>query len=99
MLAHVALTTEERIVPVEKPQMDYTAMSGPEMLNAVRDDAMRWAEAFCQMKKKWNWRLEDIDEGLMVGWFANAIEHSDMTRQKARNEIPPVRNPPTFNRT
>jgi len=37
------------------------------------NDAMVWAVEFCKTKKKINWSLEDIDEGLMVGWFANAM--------------------------
>lgn len=38
------------------------------------DDAMKWAVAFCQAKERNGWSLDDIDQGLMVGWFANAIE-------------------------
>ena len=34
-------------------------------------DAMEWAVAFIQHKQDNNWTLEDIDEGLMVSWFAN----------------------------
>jgi len=37
------------------------------------NDAMLWATEFCNTKKKMGWTLEDIDEGLMVGWFANAM--------------------------
>lgn len=37
------------------------------------DDAMVWAEEFVKTKEKNNWTLEDIDEGLMVAWFASAI--------------------------
>lgn len=44
------------------------------------DDAQKWAQAFVQHKKQNNWTLEDIDEGLLIGWFANAIEHSEMVR-------------------
>ena len=59
------------------PAPDYTAMSGPEMLHACRDDGHKWATAFCQHAKT---QGHDIDHGWMVGWFANAIEHSHDVR-------------------
>jgi hypothetical protein len=34
-------------------------------------DAMVWATEFCKTAKENNWTMESIDEGLMVGWFAN----------------------------
>ena len=57
---------------------DYTAMNGPAMLAACRDDGFKWAEAFCQHAKKLG--IEGIDHDWMVGWFANAIEHSHDVR-------------------
>jgi hypothetical protein len=33
-------------------------------------DASKWAEEFMRL---FGDRLTDIDEGLMIGWFANAI--------------------------
>jgi len=36
-------------------------------------DALVWAEQFIAHKEKLNWSLEDIDEGLMLAWFANAM--------------------------
>ena len=57
---------------------DYTQMSGPELLQALGDDAAKWAAAFCQRAKKYGGH--DIDEGWMIGWFANAIEHSHDVR-------------------
>jgi hypothetical protein len=36
-------------------------------------DAQLWAKSFMDTKKKMNWTEEDIDEGLMISWFANAI--------------------------
>lgn len=50
----------------------YTEMSGSELVAACRDDAAKWAAAFCEI-------ISDgraIDEGFMLGWFANAIETS-----------------------
>ncbi len=57
---------------------DFTAMDGPTLLNACRDDAHKWAAAFCQHAEKLGHK--GIDEGWMVGWFANAIEHSSDVR-------------------
>ncbi len=37
------------------------------------NDAMVWAEEFERCKKKNNWTLDDIDESLMLAWFANAF--------------------------
>lgn len=34
-------------------------------------DAQTWAREFMSLFGK---RKDDIDEGLMIGWFANAIE-------------------------
>jgi len=34
-------------------------------------DAMAWAKSFVEHKEANGWTLEDIDEGLMVAWFAN----------------------------
>jgi len=46
-------------------------------------DAKVWAEQFVKHKKDNNWTLEDIDEDLMVTWFANALctAHVQMRRQ------------------
>ncbi len=65
----------------EKPTVNYAAMSGPELLHACGDNGYEWAEAFCQIKKAQGWGANDIDEGLMVTWFSNAIEHSTQVRQ------------------
>lgn len=36
-------------------------------------DAKAWAEFFMHTLKENNWSIEDIDESLMIGWFANAM--------------------------
>ena len=46
---------------------DYTKLSAGEFLQKVGMDARKWAEAFIQVSPP-------IDEGTMIGWFANAIE-------------------------
>lgn len=52
------------------PTPDYNAMSPGEFYNAMDMDAQKWTDAFMQM---WGNRLQEIDHGLMLGWFANAI--------------------------
>ena len=59
--------------------MDYTALSEPEMLEALGDDASKWAEAFCQFART---NGHTIDEAWMITWFANAIEHSHHVRSR-----------------
>ena len=59
-------------------KVDYTALDGPKLLQACRDDGSKWAAAFCQHAKKYQGL--DVDEGWMIGWFANAIEHSHDVR-------------------
>lgn len=44
------------------------------------DNPLKWAEEFCQIKQKQGWSVADIDENLMLGWFANAIEQSSDVR-------------------
>ena len=36
-------------------------------------DAKEWAEEFVKTKKSKRWTIEDIDESLMVAWFAAAM--------------------------
>lgn len=64
----------------ERNDPDFTAMTAPQMLEACGDDAMQWSIAFCQTAKKLGIDLGDDAEGWMVGWFANAIEHSHHVR-------------------
>lgn len=58
---------------------DYLNMPAPDLLAEVRDDATKWAAAFCQIATNLGYADcagNPIDEGWMTGWFANAIEHS-----------------------
>ena len=71
-----------------REELDFTTMSGVDLLDYCRDDASKWAEAFCQIKQKQGWSADDIDEGLMTCWFANAIEHSsDVRSLSSRQEV------------
>ncbi len=74
---------------------DYTGMESYLLLYALGDDAGLWAKAFCQHVKK----LEghDLDEGWVLGWFANAIEHStDVRRWRSQPQTSPVIDPNIF---
>lgn len=51
----------------------YTEMTAPQMLEACADDAMKWAEAFCE-------RFPTVPVDEAFGWFANAIENSGDVR-------------------
>lgn len=53
---------------------DYTRMNGPDLLTACGADASKWASAFRQTAVKLGY--SDMDEGWLIGWFANAIMHS-----------------------
>jgi hypothetical protein len=64
---------------------DYCAMSSGDLLNYMEDDARKWASAFCQIAAKLG--HPGIDEGWMLGWFANAIGHSNNVRRWRREAI------------
>lgn len=66
----------------------YTEMQPSHVLIALGDDAEKWATAFCQHARQLG--IPDIDPGWMVGWFANAIEHSSDVRRwrKEGRDIP-----------
>lgn len=54
-------------------------MNDGELLTYMGVDGQRWAEKFCEM--------HGGDIGLMLGWFANAIEAG---KQAAREELEKV---------
>lgn len=69
--------------------INYADMDGSHMLQAVGDDASKWAAAFCQKCAKLGHEVPD--EGWMTGWFANAIEHSgDVRRWRKSEQTPPT---------
>jgi hypothetical protein len=51
-------------------------------------DAQAWAKEFMRL---WGERLSEVDEGLMIGWFANAImagyDHKDRAARPSRAEV------------
>lgn len=67
-------------------QPDYTAMEGGKLIAALGDDATKWAAAFCQHAERIG---HVIDEGWMIGWFANAIECSHDLRTRSGSTVLP----------
>ncbi len=51
--------------------MNYRHLDGPALLHTMGRDASKWAAAFCELHPDAN-----VDEDLMLGWFANAIMHA-----------------------
>lgn len=63
------------MMPDERPQQDAEMDRATLRLHGT-DDAMRWAEEWCRIAREID-AADDgrmvIDEGWMVGWFANAM--------------------------
>lgn len=55
-------------------------MTDLELLAYCRDDAAKWAEQFRKTAIKLGY--SDMDEGWLIGWFANAIENSSILRKQ-----------------
>lgn len=55
------------------------AESAGAMLSRVRDDAGAWAAEFRQTAIRLGY--SDMDEGWLIGWFANAIENTEVVRR------------------
>lgn len=72
--------------------IDYTKLDESNLLRALSDDASVWTKAFVQHAKKVEARGEDpLDEGWLITWFANAIEHSsDVRRWRSEPQTRPV---------
>lgn len=58
-----------------------TADTAPEMLDRLRDNAQLWAQEFNKTAVKMGYG--EMDEDWLIGWFANAIEHSHAVRLSA----------------
>lgn len=58
--------------------------SAGEMLQRLGADAKLWAEEFNKTAKVLGY--SDMDEGWLIGWFANAIENTCVTR-KCRSDL------------
>jgi hypothetical protein len=56
-----------------------------ELLEYLGDDASKWAAEFCKIARDHG---HDLDEGWMITWFANAIEHSYQVRMRRAEPRP-----------
>ena len=56
------------------------AETAPQLLARLGDDASKWAAEFRQTAISLGY--SDMDEGWLIGWFANAIEHSSDIRSR-----------------
>lgn len=81
---------ENELLTLADGAPDFYRMSEAALLNYCGADALKWAQAFCQIKERQGWSAEDIDVGLMLTWFANAIEESSHTRTQT-SASPPER--------
>lgn len=61
---------------------NYLDLPCGEFLQAVGMDGKKWADAFMQL---WGSRMTEVDHGLMLGWFCNAIMagYDEATRRLA----------------
>lgn len=72
----------------QPPSIDYTAMDSATLLDVLGDDASKWAAAFRQYAARLGY--SDMDEGWLIGWFANAIEHSsDVRSWRGKPQVEP----------
>lgn len=60
------------------------ATTDAELVASCGADAQKWARAFIEMRD----RIAggDVDEGTMIGWFANAIEHGHIVLRARESE-------------
>ena len=58
-------------------------MNDSELLHYMADDAAKWAAEFCKIARN---NGHCLDEGWMIGWFANAIEHASSLRVRKAKE-------------
>lgn len=64
------------------PEANFATMSDAQAIEYCGDDAMRWAEFFCQVQRRQH--NPAPDESVMVTWFANAIEGATQKRENNR---------------
>ncbi len=58
----------------------------------LKDNAFKWAKAFCDVMRDNNRTVGAGDEELMLGWFANAIEvaHDHRVRNRDKPRVKPL---------
>ena len=63
----------------EGPPVDPVKESDGDFLARVKDDAALWASEFRKAALRSGY--SDMDEGWLIGWFANAIENTEVVRR------------------
>jgi hypothetical protein len=53
------------------------------------NDVKVWAEAFVEHKERNEWTIDDIDDGLMLSWFANAMYAQEFSTPKPEKRCSP----------
>lgn len=65
--------------------MNETTNNEYDMSIHTNPDARAWARFFIETKEQNDWGIDDVDEEMMIGWFANAMEamrdHVNNTRE------------------
>lgn len=93
MLAHTAQLQADSQEYVETNTADY------DMSIHSNPDAAAWAKFFQKTFEEQKWTIDDIDESLMIGWFANAMmamhDHVLSEKEKTKEHwngegLPPV---------
>lgn len=69
---HASDISQERVDETAKSEHEPVANDYDKSIHS-NPDAQAWAKFFIGTMAEQSWRIEDIDEGLMTGWFANAM--------------------------
>lgn len=76
---------------VAGPTPDYVSLSGAQLLEVLKDDGRKWAEAFCQIYESLPPERRIVEVAWMTAWFANAIECACQVRhERGQPTVRPV---------
>lgn len=76
----------QETAPVPPPPLSssFIGEDGAALLERCGDDAAVWASEFMRVHRVLAGRVGWLDEGTMIGWFANAIERACEVRERRR---------------
>lgn len=93
------MDTSDKIQAIQEPEVCGGGRDAPDELQAklyATDDAMVWAEEFVKLFEAHLVGGDDIDTGLMVGWFANAMATAvSKQTERARAKTAAIAGPET----
>jgi len=69
---HASDISQERVDKTAKHEHEPVASDYDRSIHN-NPDAQAWAKFFMATVNKQEWCIDDIDQGLMIGWFANAM--------------------------